>query len=44
LDGETFWRHANKFLADDNPNDRKGVGEWVYWYRLVVDTIKSEGH
>ena len=27
LDGETFWRHANKFLADDNPNDRKGVGE-----------------
>jgi hypothetical protein len=25
LDGETYWRHANKFLAD--PNNRKGVGE-----------------
>ena len=25
LDGETYWRHANKFLSD--PNNRKGVGE-----------------
>jgi len=27
LDGETFWRHSNKLLADNSPNDRKGVGE-----------------
>jgi len=27
LDGEAFWRHANKFLAENLPDNRKGVGE-----------------
>ena len=27
LDEETLWRHADKFLAGDNTNNRKGVRE-----------------
>jgi hypothetical protein len=27
LDGEAFWRHANKMIGDDHTNNRKGVGE-----------------
>ena len=29
LDGEAFWRHVNKFLAENLPDNRKGAREWI---------------